>query len=188
MGTNYGRGLSAIPTEVKDDLHIGLLRALEEDGHGISFPDPSGCQVRVNRDYQHFSHFFSYKQHGGIMETIEAAMEHCKKLRAAYPRAIPAPRDHVIWYERFDRRKGKVEYCYRVFFKANGKMNNKSFSFGYRRPSPVKQLHGFLTARLFRYYYEELGEEIVDHIVIFQVWKEVCLYRPGRPYFDWRNS
>jgi hypothetical protein len=142
----------------------------------------------VSRDYQHFSHFFSYRQHGGIMETIEKAMAHCQALRAMYPRAIPAPKDHVIWYERFDRRKGKVEYGYRVFFKVAGKMKNKSFTFGYRRPKPAKQLHGFLTARLFRYYYEELGEDIMDYISMFKVWKEVRLYRPDRPYFDWRNS
>lgn len=48
-GKVYSRGMKRMPDYVAKALSGAIKRELAKDGHGISFPDTSGCQMRIVR-------------------------------------------------------------------------------------------------------------------------------------------
>ncbi|GAB0154717.1 hypothetical protein [Marinobacterium sp. BA1] len=188
MEINQDRGLTAIPDHVRDALGKDTLALLATDGHGISFPEPTGCQLRVVREGIPHGGFFAYNQYGGPEYAIEAAIEECQRLRKKYRITGNLTRDHVQWVESYRRSRGGYEYSYRVYIKVNGKVRAKSFGFGSKLPSADKQLHAYRTARLFYHFYEQYGDDINLYWSWFDRWKEVRLYYPEQPWFDWKNT
>ena len=184
---NQNKGLSAIPPKVKALLPSDLISQLSQDGHGLSFPEPTGVQMRFIREGKDLGGFYSYNQCGGVVKALRMAMSRCQQLRVKHPPKAHSSKDYVHWIERYDRRKGKVEYSYRVYYNDGTRQLCKSFGFGHNRPSAFKQLHGYRTARLFHFMYELYGAGIVEHMAWFKPWKEIQLYDPDRPLFDWKN-
>ncbi len=187
-GPNYRRGLSAIPSYVKKSLDHATLNILRRDGHGLSFPDKSGCQMRFVRNGKDEGGFYSYALFGGVRKAIDAAMNRQLQLRVIDNKnAMPAIKDGVLWYERYDKRKDKTEYAYRVSYKKpDGRSAQKTFSFGHTRPSADKQLHGFRTATLFRHYFMIYGAD--SDFSLFGRWKQVRLYTHDQAPFDWHEG
>ena len=184
-----GRGLSNIPAQVKRALDSDTLKMLAEHGHGISFPSPGCCQLRVIRNKKNLGGTYNYKLYGGVGKAVRAAISRSRQLKAVFPGAseAQAKKDYVHWSERLDKRNNKMMYSYRVYYQdAEGKKKPKEFGFGYRHPCPDKQLHGYRTARLFRHFVELYGKSVDIHW--FADWKEVRLYENARRPFDWKNA
>lgn len=57
-----------------------VLNLLKETRYGVSFPDPSGCQMRFVNNGVDLGGFFPYRQHGGIKGAVQAAIERNKEL------------------------------------------------------------------------------------------------------------
>lgn len=57
---------------------------------------------------------------------------------------------------------------------------------GHTPPSAEKLVHAYLTARLFRFYFEELGSDFDERA--FTSWKTTRLYWPGSIAFDWAGG
>lgn len=182
----YSRGLKRIPDYVDSALSYAIKRELSEYGHGISFPEKSGCQMRIIRDGKDRGGFYSYRQYGGIEKAVVAAMNRNKMIRLKCKMERNSTKDFCYYLVREDKRKGKTEWSYRVNYRKRGKAACKAFSMGHREPSTAKQMHAFLTAKLFRFYFEELGEDFDESI--FTRWKHCRLYLPGDVYFDWESA
>ena len=183
--THQGRGLTALPTSVVDALPVEMLTQLSKDGHGLSFPEPSGCQLRVVREGKTYGGFYAYTHYGSIENAIRAAMSDCLKFRKEHRITGGLTKDHVLWTEQFRKTRGWKEYSYRIYIKVNGKIRCKTFGFGSKRPSPDKQLHAYRTARLFYHFYEIYGDGIEEHWEWFSRWKHVRLYYPEQPEYQW---
>lgn len=183
----YSRGMKRIPDYVEKALPESIKRELSENGHGISFPEKSGCQMRIIRDGIDRGGFYSYRQFGSIEKAVRAAMNKHKMVKLKYQMENPSStKDFCYYVVRVDKRKGKTEYSYRVNYHKAGKVACKAFSLGHVAPSTAKQLHAYLTARLFRFYYEELGADFDERI--FAMWKNCRLYLPGDIFFDWERA
>lgn len=143
--------------------------------------------MRLVRNRKDLGGFYSYKMYGGTLKAIKAAISRHQQLRIAKPLSREAANGNVSWYEKLDKRCNAVSYGYQVFYRSpEGKLRNKTFGFGYRRPSPNRQLHAFRTAKLFRYFYEVYGPEFDQSI--FKNWKHVRLYQLDQADFDWNQD
>lgn len=183
----YSRGLKRIPDYVESALSAAIKRELSEYGHGISFPDKSGCQMRIIREGVDRGGFYSYRQYGSIEKAVRAAMNRNKMLKLKYKMENKGSiKDFSYLVVREDKRKGKTEWSYRVNYRKAGKVACKAFSMGHEAPSAEKQVHAYLTAKLFRFYFDELGEDFDERI--FKRWKTTRLYLSGDVPFDWKNS
>lgn len=178
-----GRGLACIPDYVSKGLSAEQKKQLKEDGHGLSFPCASGCQMRFIRNGENHGGFFSYKQFGGVGKAVSAAMNRNRLLRARFSNSRKSVSDFVYLVQRLDKRKCKTEWRYQVTYTKAGKPACKAFSMGHTPPSPEKLVHAYLTARLFRFYFEELGSDFDERA--FTSWKTTRLYLPGNIAFDW---
>jgi hypothetical protein len=185
---NQNTGLSNIPTYVSNVLCSETLELLKIDGMGLSFPHPAAVQLRVVRGGINKGKSFNYNQSGSISKAIQLAIELSKSIRENTTSLSRISKNgNVCYYERYDKRKNKTEYGYRVFHRGNdGKMKAKTFSFGHNKPSTDKQLHGFRTAKLFRFNYEIFG--LSFHLAAFTVWKHQRLYKVEYEYFDWKKA
>lgn len=188
---DYSTGLSAIPLDVEKKLNTALLTRLKKDGHGISFPDRTGCQVRFQRGQEIISRFYAYAEYGGIRKALTAAIDYVCTLRLlAEHKNIPRSGTGGVTYieRRSSRCPDRLEYCYSVYYyKPDGKRSTKWFYIGTgERPSPDKQLHAFRTAKLFRHHYELYGPTL--DVAWFKPWKYTRLYTPDREYFPWASA
>ena len=182
--------MARMPDYIREALTDDLIELLSEDGHCISFPCNTSLQVRVSRDGNQLKDSFSYSKNGGYLNTMKIAIARCNEFRSSAENAIGHSRNHkdyIHYMERIVPKNLYTEYQYRVYYTLEGKQKSKTFSFGYRKPSVMARLHGFKTARLFRLYYVEYGEEIVDHFPFFRGWKDRKLYEKGHPFFDWQS-
>lgn len=140
--------------------------------------------MRFVRGGKDLGGFYSYKMYGGTLKAIKAAMSRHQQLKIAKPRKREAHCGNVSWFEKYDKRRGKTTYGYQVFYySAEGKLRNKNFGFGYRRPSANRQLHAFRTAKLFRYFFEIYGPDFDQSW--FENWKHRRLYDSDKDFFDW---
>lgn len=178
----YGKGLKRIPDYVASKLDKKLLSELAMDGFGLSFPCKSGCQMRLMRNKEDLGGFYSYEQFGGIKKAVTAAINKNRTLRALYAQNKESY-GYVYFLTRFDKRKNKTEFRYQVSYSKQGKPATKNFSLGHKEPCADKCLHGYLTARMFRFYYETLGDSFDESC--FKTWKEYRLYWQGNVPFDW---
>ena len=190
MQANNRSGLSKIPDYVKRELSASTIKKLEKDGMGLSFPYESVVQLRVIRNKRDLGGSFNYETNGGIRKTIEIAMKRSQELRDKNTLIKLIKFDNVHYNEKYDKRRDKIEYLYRVTYryKVKGKLKIyvKTFSFGYKKPSPDKQLHGFRTAKLFKYHLDNFGLKFNKSM--FERWKHERLYISEYRYFDWDNT
>ena len=180
--------MKSMPDYIQAALTDEIKAELEQDAHCLGFPSKSTLQLRVSRNGNAFKKSFAYSQHGGHLKTIKTAMAKCLEYRSLSKPAFGHNRNHkdyVHYHERFSKSKGKTEYYYQVNYSVAGKQRSKTFGFGYNKPSAFKQLHGFLTAKLFRFYFDEVGDDIVKYHPLFKKWKDRQLYRTGITWFDW---
>lgn len=177
-----------IPEYVLKNLSKETIEVLDKGINGISFPDPSGCQLRIVREKKVFGGFYSYNHYGGYDKAIKAALIDGEKIKQRERITGHITKDFVYWRKRYNKRRGVIEYGYVVYVKVKGRSKSKSFGFGTHKPSPNKQFHAYRTARLFRHYYEVLGDDIMEHWYWFSKWKHVRLYYKDQPFFDWLNE
>lgn len=181
---NYDRGLSNIPIFVEKAIGPSLVKVLRLDGHGISFPDRSGCQMRIFVQGVDLGGFYSYKICGGIKQAIELAMSRNWQLRVKRKEADWQNTKHVSFTQRIDKRNGKTEFRYSVGFRRNGKPATKSFFIGYDNVTADQVFHTYRTAMIFKWYLVNYGESKLA--LIFINWRKVRVY-DGFKEFDWSN-
>ena len=115
---NQGSGLSAMPLAVASKLSIDILIELKLNGHGLSFPSGTGCQMRLKREHKDLGGSYSYALYGSVSKAIKAAMSRYKQLLIVHPISkISAPKGLVSFSEKLDRRNGRTDHCYQVFYK-----------------------------------------------------------------------
>lgn len=183
-----GRGLKRIPDYVLAAIPASMRRELEQNGHGISFPERSGCQMRIIRDGLDRGGFYSYRQYGSIPKAIEAAMNRNRMVRLKFnaDHSYVSEWGFVYLSKKLDKRRNKTEWKYQVSYRKNGKPACKAFSMGYGEPSTEKQMHAYLTAKLFRFYFDELGPDFDESV--FKDWKTTRLYLKGSVAFNWDDA
>lgn len=186
---SHRKGLSNIPDYVVEELSESTLKQLKKDGMGITFPYHKALQLRVIRNKKDLGNIFKYHDFGGIKKTVAIAMHVSDELRKKHPVDISNGYDNVHYNEKFDKRKNKIEYLYRVTFRyrVNGKLkiHTKTFSFGHKKPSTDKLLHGYRTAKLYKFHLDNFGLKF--NKIAFSRWKHERLYISEYQYFDWEN-
>lgn len=176
--------LSHIPAPVRD--------LLKDDRYGVSFPDPSGCQMRFIERGEDLGGFYAYSHYGSIRKAVEAAVSRNQQLRIAFgrrgrhrqgPRKTQKPWSNTgkvgvsgSWL--YDPRRDRWGFRYQVHWKRDGKPASKSFhlSAGF---SADHQFHAFRTAMRFRQEWEQ-DLDAFDPAP-FQLWRSRRLYYPDRP-------
>lgn len=175
---------SDVPDWVRSEISDEVIKLLETDNHGISYPTGrSMVQTRARRDKECIdSRCFSFRQYGGIEGAILTAIAHTEQIRLNHP-VIRSKTHNVRVANKFDYRNGKTEYRINVDFNhPDGRPRTKTFSFGHKKPSNEKLLHGIRTGHLFRQMFEAFGQDM--DFDIFRSWKTVRLYDNNKP-FDW---
>lgn len=169
-----------------------VLKLLEETRYGVSFPYPSGCQMRFMHNGVDLGDYYSYRAHGGIKEAVKAAIAKNVELRGRYrrsPKGRPIYRFHsrphgstgvvgVSGAKYHDSRRDIWAYRYQVSWRKNHRPMSKTFHLS-DDCSPDQMLHAFRTATQFRAEWESTLDEF-DH-VRFQQWRVRRLYEPGQP-------
>lgn len=191
IDSNSSRGLSRIPDYVLKGLDIQTRNILAKNGFGLSFPCRTGCQMRLIHKKKNLGGFYSYRLYGGIQKAVNAAINKNRSLRALLGQDDMSEKGFVYFTVRFDKRKEKYEWIYQVSYFKDRKRATKTFSLGYvdastgLTPSAAKCLHTYLTARVFRFYFETLGDGFDEEC--FKQWKTCRLYMPGNVHFDWNH-
>ena len=184
---NYSRGLTAIPPRVQQALSQGTLTKLKVDGHGLSFPENTHCQLRVRRNNENKGGTYSYKEWGTIQKAVDAAMSRCVQLRAASEKErvveITA-KDGVSYYERHCKRDNATRCGYRVsYINAAGKPAGRTFQIG-ETATADRQFHAFRTAKAFRAESGAAGTDGFDP-TLYDDWRTTRMYTLSREAFDW---
>ena len=176
--------MSSIPKEVQD--------LLEETRYGISFPVPSGCQMRFIHKGEDLGGFYAYSQWGGIRKAVEAAISRNMQLRMKYGRN---EKGHLKTREvletkgntgvvgvsgnwTFDKRRNTTRWRYQVSWRMDGVPKSKTFDLS-ESATPDQFLHAFRTAIQFRKEWE-MKKESFDPSP-YRLWRVRRLYEPGRP-------
>jgi hypothetical protein len=175
---------SHIPEEVRD-----LLAGTR---YGVSFPEPSGCQMRFIQDGVDFGEFFSCRQYGGVRQAVQSAIEKNKELRERYGRKPDGKPKHRIHRKRdgttgvvgvsgalyYDKRRDTWAFRYQSSWRRKGKPQSKTFHLS-KDATPDQLLHGLRTAVQFRKEWELMAEDFDP--VRYQQWRVRRLYDPGEP-------
>lgn len=172
-----------IPRHIRPHLSEDIIKILEEDGHGISYPDRWGIQTRARRFCECIdSGYFALSAYPTVQDAVLAAMARTTMIRLKHP-VIRSKTGNVRIANRYDYRKGMMEYrVHADFTQEDGRRGTKTFSFGYSIPSQSKLLHGLRTAHLFRQMFEEYGHDM--DFLMFKKWKTRRLY-DGHKHFAW---
>jgi len=133
---NQKRGLSKIPSCIKEVLSPSLIMALEEDGYGISFPDVKFAQMRYLKEKKDYGKIYKIEKYGSWERLLRAAMLDNKRLRKLMPNSSngPDPTKGVTF--RTTKPKGRIytEYAYIAsYINSKGKPAIKSFFCGSER-------------------------------------------------------
>lgn len=183
MSTTQRRGMSVMPDFVRSALSSTTIAELSADGFGITFPDEHGCQTRLVFNKECDSRYYAYSQYGSIEKAIRAAISRQRQLRVANS-FKPVEKQYVCFSERYDTRRGRTEYSYKATYrKPDGKYAAKTFYLGTEYPSAAKAFHAYMNARLFRFYFEELGNNF--NMAMFDSWRHSRLYMKGNPFVNW---
>lgn len=185
-----------MPDYVREALSESTLAELAKNGHGISFPCRSVCQLRFSHKSRTLSYSYSYSKYGGVQKAIDAAMERYEILIKDRNMNKPPKGnyDGVHYLKARKKSRNSYEHSYSVsYVKPCGKYSSKKFyitSIPYGQPQIInadRQLHAYRTARLFRHISQnyEVDENVIAY---FSVWKEIRLYTKNRDYFDWKST
>ena len=188
MPTNdNSRTLTSMPDFVEESITPKTAQLYLSEGVGISFPTADGCQLRIKREGKTHGGYYAYKQHKSIDDALQQAVAQSIAIRKKYPiTEKPTKFDGVRYFVRLDKRRDEYEYGYEARYVKDGKPASKIFSFGYKQPSPDKQLHGFRTAKLFRYYFKVYGTSF--NMQQFSQWRYRRLYCNGYVPFQWSEQ
>lgn len=170
----------------------GILR---RDRHGLSFPTPTGLQLRLQRNGKDLGQYYAYSQYGNPMMVVRRAIEDAKVLKDANPK-MPSGRkrlrvpedtmDGVGFRRKVDSRRLESESFYWVeYYDADGKRRTRTFSLGYTHHSLAFKAHAEKTANYFRLLWEREGAEM--DIAQFEDWLKFKLYEPNQPACDFRK-
>lgn len=183
---NQSRGLTAIPNHVATKLKKSTIEALEQDGHGLSFPKGDSCQLRVVRNGETLGGYYSFIAWGSVQKAVDAAMSRCKQLRLI-PTASTHPEKPTGGVNFVSGiRRGNREYMYVVHYRnILGKSASRTFWMG-RNVTADQQLHTFLTAKAFYTLSQIQGTEV--DLKMFVPWKTKRLYTVDQEDFDWDAS
>lgn len=175
---------SHIPEVVRD--------LLSSTRFGISFPDPSGCQMRFIQGGVNLGGFYSYSRHGGVREAVISAIRDNMALRGKYDRG-PGGRLHfhsqreprgstgvlgVSGKPYYDPRRDTWAFRYQVSWHLNGVAKSKIFHLS-DGCTTDHYLHAYRTAIQFRKRWETHRETFDPSR--FSLWRTRRLYEPGEP-------
>jgi hypothetical protein len=169
-----------------------VLDLLEKTRYGVSFPDPTGCQMRFVHEGVDLGGFYAYSKHGGILEAVQAAIADNKALRDQYRRRPDGKRPYrfhraphgttgvvgVSCGPYFDPRRDKEAYRYQVSWRRNERPRSKTFHLS-ASATADQHLHSFRTALQFRKEWESLLDEFDP--ARYKLWRTHRLYEPGYP-------
>ncbi|WP_166255922.1 hypothetical protein [Marinobacter salicampi] len=173
-----------IPAEVRD--------LLAESRFGITFPCPTGCQMRFIQEGKDLGQFYAYSHWGGMRGAVEAAISRNQQLRALYKRnksGRPRSRERspsrsntgVLGVSKntyFDKRRNRYYARYMASWRKNSENRSKGFHLA-AEATPGQHLHAFRSAMAFRHDWEEHGDTFDP--ARFKPWKQKRLYEPGSP-------
>lgn len=184
-------GMSVFPDYISKNIDKKLKRKLMADGHGISFPCTSTCQVRIVRQGQTYGSSFAYSTHGGYQGAIEAAMKFTvdKRIELEDKRIDQGPYGNIKLVADKDERRDVINYSHVVTYtKVNGKRAAKTFWHGHTPPTPGQWLHGQHTALFFLSEQKRIKEQFGTDIntTRFKLWRSVRLYWDSEP-FDYKS-
>lgn len=194
----YARGLRIIPDYILENVSEEVLTVLRKDGHGLSFPDKTFCQVRIKRGKTTYSACFTYSKYNTIEDTVRAGMfwfsETYQKLdEVGENRRVGKGKGGVYYIKRPDRRNGNMTHAHVVYYTnpETGKRRSKTFyhKTGDTPPTPGQLLHGHRTALYFLAEQERIEVQhgtCIRHETFYN-WKSVRHYVDGRPLVDYKT-
>lgn len=173
-----------IPEEVR-----GLL---SESRFGITFPCPTGCQMRFVQNGKDLGQFYAYSQWGGKLAAVHAAISRNQQLRTLYKRN-KSGRPRVSEYTSsrsntgvlgvskntyFDKRRNRRYARYMASWRKNKENRSKGFHLAADAPAD-QHLHALRSAIAFRKDWE-VHRDSFDP-ARFKLWKQKRLYELGSP-------
>lgn len=175
---------SHIPVEVR---HL-----LESTRYGVSFPDPSGCQMRFVHDGVDLGGFYAYQKYGGLEQAVQAAIKKNIELRTIYhiksdgrrriqPKRMARGTTGILGVagaKYYDSRRDKWAFRYQVSWRQHQKPKSKTFHLSYDCSSD-QMLHAFRTAIQFRAEWEVMANEFDP--AKYALWRVRRLYESGNP-------
>lgn len=174
------------------EIPSAVLDLLEDTRYGVSFPVPSGCQMRFVHEGVDLGGFYAYSQYDGILKAVQAAIIDNKALRDRYRRRPDGKRPYrfqraphgttgvvgVSCGPYFDPRRDKEAYRYQVSWRQNESPRSKTFHLS-ASANADQHLHAFRTAIQFRKEWEMLLGEFDP--TKYKFWRTRRLYEPGHP-------
>ena len=155
----------------------------------ISEPDCLGFQVRIVRQGQKISRYFSHQLWGSKEKSLEAAIAWRDRKLAVFQRQAlrfsHLPNRYastgIVGVSRIIKHDSRCQQnylCYVVFWQKNQQHKLRSFQVGNLNAiSADQELHTFRTARLFRLCYEyALERGLIFNECVFNCWKRLRLY------------
>ena len=157
----------------------------------ITEPDPNGFQVRVVRNKEEHSRYFSHIQWGSRKKALEGAISWRDQILAALgganknlsqktinSRKTTTGIRGVSRSQQYDKRKDIHYLVYSVHWNKNGKATTKTFYVGrIGNVSADQEFHAFRTAVRFRREYEiSKSENFMFHPERFKLWRENRFY------------
>lgn len=128
----YQRGLK-IPTRIKKQLRTTVVRLLESDGHGLSFPGGDLVQMRYIKDGVNLGGCYPLSRHKDWNTLFLRAIADNERLRRTLPNSssAPSPDKGVRFVTRLRKGRTLAEYSYAVsFHNAEGKQTTQNFYCG----------------------------------------------------------
>ncbi len=162
----YQRGLK-IPAHIKKQLRLTVVRLLENDGHGLSFPGGDLVQMRYIKDGVNMGGSYPLSRYSDWNSLFLRAIADNEKLRRTLPNSssAPSPDKGVRFVTRYRKGRNLAEYYYAVScHNAAGKQTIKNFYCGNENTMDhIRKKHTELTAWHFRRLYcDTLSHEAIS--------------------------
>lgn len=189
------KGLKKIPEYISAEVDDSLISLLNVNGHGLSFPHHTFCQVRIKRETKTYSRCFPYSKYNSIEDTIKIAMKYYLELKEklieqGIVRSYGKGYGGINFIQRIDKRRDTEEYYHAVWYinPETGKRRQRGF-YHNQKPTPGQWLHGHRTALYFKVEQERIASvhgTCIRH-ELFKDWKTKRLYEEGKPSVDYNS-
>jgi hypothetical protein len=146
------RGLT-IPLHIRSLLPYSLIKLLEKDGHGISFPSKIAAQMRYVKEGTDMGGSYPLSKYKNWTELLLSIVKRNKELRRIIPNSSYgcSPDKGVSFIARYRKDRDSFEYYYNVSYYTEKKPSMKSFYCGNENTmSTERRKHAELTAWHFR--------------------------------------
>jgi hypothetical protein len=146
------RGLT-IPLHIKSLLPYSLIKLLEKDGHGISFPSKISAQMRYIKDGFDMGGSYPVSKYENWTQLLLSAIKSNERLRKKLANSSYgcSPDKGVSFIARYRKDRESIEYYYNVSYYNEEKQSMKSFYCGNENTmSTERRKHAELTAWHFR--------------------------------------